>query len=175
MANSESTPNARDVFDAAVAFERVAAHLLTVPIPPGAKGKTVTFRVPNAVIQQMAPAFMTAAFCAELYLKCLLRISGKPVPHTHNLSRIFRLLPAEFQADVERQYAATDGAPATAREAIENAVGAFEAYRYYFQSRHLLSPNKQISAKAIIISVRNVIWEQRPKWFPGGWNPNRHP
>jgi HEPN domain-containing protein len=116
-----------------------------------------------------APAVVNSAFCLELYLKCLLIITGvnkRPWGHQLN-TQLFRRLNKPDRDRIELMYE-TDrtqiGASAfpSFKTAIRLANKAFEDWRYIHESR-----KSRIYVGALVIEhVKKLIAEKRPGLQP---------
>jgi hypothetical protein len=114
-----------------------------------------------------APHITCIAFATEIYLKCLLRIeTGKNAPNGHNLKLLFNRLSAQTVERLERDWKSHPAAvhyntairlplglkQASMLDALEESAGAFENWRYSFESdpgSWTASPAVQIIQKLI--------------------------
>jgi len=119
------------------------------------------------------PVMVCKAFATEAYLKALLTLRGTPVPQTHNLHRLFEMLPAADKCQIEEgwnqntlpgllkaQKTAPDFAdvPSNLAEALKQAALAFLDWRY------LAEGTLYWFVGGFPMQVREVIFEAKPDW-----------
>ena len=126
----------------------------------------------------MAPTAVNSALALELYLKCLLCISGLKYKGAHNSKELFERLPIEHQASIEKlaeSYAL--GSPSLLRVQQENPTiipdlkittvldlsgDAFVLFRYAYE-RTGVGPYGFIAGH-VTDAVREVIMQLKTEW-----------
>ena len=97
----------------------------------------------------LIPGVVCLAFSIELGLKAMLLSSGKP-PKTHNLFKLFQLLPQPIQGEV----VAACGAPREAFDAsLGTAANTFEEWRYIYEMEN---PNVDLAFMSALADAIRV-------------------
>jgi hypothetical protein len=116
------------------------------------------------------------ALSIELFLKCLLTIVKTPFPRTHDLLKLFKLLPIEVQRDIEATHAdraSKDriflrlnriGMKTDLATLLEEGKDTFEKFRYPYEG----FPSGEKLAFGLGIfgeCIADLILDLRPDWI----------
>lgn len=122
-------PIEKSIYDQAVSFANASNHiyekdLKTLPRNP----------------QGIAPFVVNAAFSAEMYLKCLLEISGKNV-HSHTLTTLFKALPNKLKDKINKKKKQLEAeydveGDVLFKEHLKNINNAFVNWRYVHETNN---------------------------------------
>ena len=111
---------------------------------------------------------VTAAFAAELYLKCLLYVCGKDVPRGrdgHNLKTLYEALGNDLQQKVETHFKESVHGTQTIRALTEEFQNTFNDWRYIYekQSNTFLLLNFK-SLRTLVQVLDKSVREMKPDW-----------
>lgn len=119
------------------------------------------------------PVVICMAFATEAYLKSLLTIRRTSVPRTHNLHRLFELLPDADRAEIEgrwnkRSLPAVQKALETAPDKFDDPAGLMlalkEAALAFMDWRYLVDGKSYWFLGGFPMEVREFIFELHPEW-----------
>jgi hypothetical protein len=105
-------------------------------------------------MELMMPLMVARAFSFELYLKCLISIEGKEVPHHHHLRKIFDILSSRRLGTKIRSL--------TFDSALDLSSNAFEKLRYADEKN--MGDGEGWMASEISNGARRVILGLYPDW-----------
>ncbi len=162
--------NPREIFSVAECFF-ISSGILSKAKNPD--GKAHEFRT-------IAPTLSLYAFSLELYLKCLLVLSGSTsVPATHDISELFRNLPKNTRIRIERYWSKlmiklgedvikrlmrwSKSSTLTLESAISNCSNYFEEWRYLFEMPKT-GVTVELAMLAVIVMIRSFILGLEPEW-----------
>jgi hypothetical protein len=122
-------------------------------------------------IPLVPPVVVCTALCLELGLKCMLRLSGQPIIHTHDLARLYRGLRPHWRSRIKRLYKEELRRPEW-RKALRDRVlspyvavtlkrsaAIFVQWRYYFEGDAADSAVESVN-RAIVAAILEV----KPEW-----------
>lgn len=110
------------------------------------KGAPLTIDTPefNEMMGGLMGSVVLHAFAIELALKALCLKRGASFPKTHDLARLFALLPKDDQAAASKGYAQRDSK--TELEAVlKTNANAFEEWRYQHEYKPTTIVSEQLS------------------------------
>jgi hypothetical protein len=111
---------------------------------------------------------VTAAFAAELYLKCLLFLTTNAIPHAHGLVDLFdKLLPETKNLVEEMYHRVTSDSKSSFREALDEHNKTFVDWRYLFEQQDgafNLNFKPLLNASS---ALQQAILGFRPEWKSG--------
>lgn len=110
---------------------------------------------------------VTSALSAELYLKCLLYISGKKVPRGrkgHDLSALYQRLETNLQQQIVSNFKSTKHDPQKILDLIDEFKDTFMDWRYIYerQMNNFLLNFKAL--RAFVQALDKTVREERPQW-----------
>ena len=110
---------------------------------------------------------VTAAFSAELYLKCLLYISGKDVPRGregHDLKVLYEALESDLQQKIESNFKDTNHGTQPMLDLMDEFKNTFNDWRYIYEKQ---ATAFLINYKALCVLVQaldKTVRELKPEW-----------
>lgn len=133
-------------------------------------------------IELVLPQCITSAFCAELYLKCIVTIeseSGDTPKGIHDLRNLFDKVSDKSQKKIKDWHDKIDAAdptrnlrikmhpdsPRTFDEKIASCRGVFKAWRYAYEDGGQIGASSWPGG-AITASLREFVLDQHPDWLP---------
>lgn len=132
---------------------------------------------PNHMAAVAFPAVVLAAFASELFLKCIICIEGKPVPHWHDLKSLYDLTskPAQtrmktywglmlhHRADfiARNEQSMNEVIPRDLERCLELGSRSFEELRYCYEPR---ATQSQFLLSDFPVVARSAILEVKPEW-----------
>jgi len=103
-ANQSDATDPEGVFIWGVSFEGASRALYQAMMSAGVRVTGTTPLSGATPAMLMIPSSVNSAFACELYLKCLLLLQIGTKVKTHNLERLFGLLPMSDQSSIEKHY-----------------------------------------------------------------------
>jgi len=110
---------------------------------------------------------VTAAFSAELYLKCLLYVSGKDVPRGregHDLKILYKALGSGIQQKIESNFKGINHGTQTVLDLMEEFKNTFNDWRYIYEKQ---ATAFLLNYKALCVLVQvldKTVREIKPEW-----------
>ncbi len=110
---------------------------------------------------------VTAAFSAELYLKCLLYVSGRNVPRGHSghdLKVLYQALQGDLQQKIESNFNSLNDSAVAILDLMEEFKNTFEDWRYIYekQATSLFINYKRLYA--LVQALDKTVKELKPEW-----------
>ena len=110
---------------------------------------------------------VTAAFSAELYLKCLLYVSGKDVPRGrkgHDLKMLYETLGSDLQQMVESNFKATNHGTQAILDLMEEFKNTFNDWRYIYEKQATAFRLNYKPLRALVQALNKTTREVKPEW-----------
>jgi hypothetical protein len=156
---------AHDIYLTARSFEVARSDVLTA-LNQRMGGTSGT--VAPAAVHILAPGVALSALAAELFLKSLIVMEGKPVKREHRLHLLFGELSAAAQKQIKDHYNELIARPENAafvmafEIALESSSRAFDRFRYIHEG---LPNSKDVWAGSIISdAIHWTIIDAQPSW-----------
>ena len=110
---------------------------------------------------------VTSAFSVELYLKCLLYVSGKAIPRGrsgHDLKILYQALGSNLQDKIELDFKGANRSACTILDLFDEFKNTFTDWRYIYEKQ---SNTFFLNYKALNILVQvldKTVREEKPEW-----------
>jgi hypothetical protein len=175
------TPDPKDIFIAAISFQRATAILINEivkvsrPSPTNAGEVVSSGALADATMGNLSiPISVNSSFSIELLLKCLHVLLLKNFVRGHNLSALFLAIPIKQQARIRKIYHAgllASGVPSIPGESgseiydldklLSEQALTFEELRYLFED---MKAKRAYSLNGFAGSLIKTILEIKPEW-----------
>lgn len=110
---------------------------------------------------------VTAAFSAELYLKCLLYVSGRNVPRGrdgHDLEVLFKALGIDLQQKVETNFKEESRGTQTILALMQEFKNTFNEWRYIYEKQANTFLLNFKSLRTLVQVLDKIVREIKPEW-----------
>lgn len=110
---------------------------------------------------------VTAAFSAELYMKCLLYVSGRDVPRGrdgHDLKILYEALGPDLHQKIESNFKAGNHDAQTVPALIEEFKDTFNDWRYIYEKQSVAFSLNLKSLRALVKVLDRTVRVIRPDW-----------
>lgn len=110
---------------------------------------------------------VTSALSAELYLKCLLYISGKDVPRGrkgHDLKVLYQCLENNLQQQIVSNFKSTNHDPQEILVLIDEFKDTFTDWRYIYERQMSIFLLNFKALRAFVQALDKTVREERPEW-----------
>ena len=144
--------NHKYVFDAANDL-RIGSEILNSKF-----GETV-FPVRSTIV--------TAAFSTELYLKCLLFVSGKDIPRGrqgHNLKILYKALGSGLQQKINKKFKAANQGSQTILDIMDDFKNTFTEWRYIYEKQDTEFFLNYKPLYELVQVLDKTVREMKPEW-----------
>lgn len=144
--------NHKDVFDAANDL-RIGSEILE------SKFGQPVFPLRSTVV--------TAAFSAELYLKCLLYVSGKVFPRGregHDLKILYQVLESDLQKKIESNFKGTYHGTQAILDLMDEFKSTFSDWRYIYEKPANTFLLNYKALRALVQALDKTVREAKPEW-----------